>query len=332
MTTLPATMTAIAIDRPGGPEVLVARSVGVPRPGPGQLLVKVAAAGVNRPDVLQRAGAYPPPKGHSELPGLEAAGEVVLLGPGIIRTKVGDKVTALLNGGGYSEYCLVEEGAALPVPAGLSMVEAAAIPETYFTVWHNVFQRGGLQPGDWLLVHGGSSGIGTCAIQLGKAFGAQVIATAGSKAKCEACLALGADRAVDYSAEDFVAVAKAATAGKGCDVILDMVGGDYIRRNIEAAASDGRIVQIGFQKPSKVELDVMPIMLKRLTFTGSTLRIRTNEFKAGLARALEQKVWPLLAAGRCRPVLDQTFPLRDAAAAHRRMEGGQHIGKIMLVV
>ncbi len=332
MTTLPATMTGIAIDRPGGPEVLVARSVAVPRPGPGQLLMKVAAAGVNRPDVLQRSGSYPPPKGHSELPGLEAAGEVVALGEGVKRWKAGDEVTALLNGGGYAEYCLVEEGAALPVPAGLSMVEAAAIPETYFTVWHNVFQRGGLKPGDWLLVHGGSSGIGTCAIQLGKAFGAHVIATAGSKAKCEACLALGADRAVDYSAEDFVAVSKAATAGKGCDVILDMVGGDYIRRNIEAAASDGCIVQIGFQKPSKVELDVMPIMLKRLTFTGSTLRIRTNEFKAGLARSLEQKVWPLLAAGRCKPVLDQTFPLREAAAAHRRMEGGQHIGKIMLVV
>jgi NADPH2:quinone reductase len=332
MASLPETMTGIVIVRPGGPEVLEPRQVPVPRPGPGQVLLRVAAAGVNRPDVLQRAGAYPPPKGHSELPGLEAAGEVVALGPGVSRWKAGDRLTALLNGGGYAEFCLVEEGSALPLPAGLSLAEAAAIPETYFTVWHNVFERGGLRASEWLLVHGGSSGIGTAAIQLATAFGAKVIATAGSKAKCDACLELGAARAVDYSKEDFVKAVKDATGGKGVEVILDMVGGDYIGRNIEAAAADGRIVQIAFLKSSKVTLDVMPIMLKRLTFTGSTLRIRPNELKARLARALEEKVWPLIAAGRCKPVMDQAFPLAKAADAHRRMEASGHIGKIVLTI
>jgi NADPH:quinone reductase len=332
MASVPETMTAIEISTPGGPDVLKAKVVPVPKPGAGQILIKVAAAGVNRPDVAQRMGAYPPPAGHSPLPGLEVAGEVAAVGQGVDRWKPGDKVCALVNGGGYAEYCLAEEPIALPVPAGLDMVHAAAVPETFFTVWNNVFERGRLAAGDWLLVHGGSSGIGTTAIQLGKAFGAKVIATAGSAEKCQACLELGADKAVNYRSEDFVAACKEATGGKGIDVTLDMVGGDYTERNIAAAAEDGRIVQIAVLGGAEVKLNIARLMMKRLTLTGSTLRPRTREVKAGFARALEAKVWPLLAAGKIKVVIDSTFPLTKAAEAHRRMETSAHIGKIVLVV
>jgi putative PIG3 family NAD(P)H quinone oxidoreductase len=332
MASVPETMTAIEISTPGGPDVLKAKVVPVPKPGAGQILIKVAAAGVNRPDVAQRMGAYPPPAGHSPLPGLEVAGEVAAVGQGVARWKPGDKVCALVNGGGYAEYCLAEEPIALPVPAGLDMVHAAAVPETFFTVWNNVFERGRLAAGDWLLVHGGSSGIGTTAIQLGKAFGAKVIATAGSAEKCQACLELGADKAVNYRSQDFVAACKEATGGKGIDVTLDMVGGDYTERNIAAAAEDGRIVQIAVLGGAEVKLNIARLMMKRLTLTGSTLRPRTREVKAGFARALEAKVWPLLAAGKIKVVIDSTFPLTKAAEAHRRMETSAHIGKIVLVV
>ncbi len=337
MTAHPDSMTAIAIPGkaiPGkdGPELLVALTMPAPRPGAGQMLVKVAAAGVNRPDVLQRKGLYPAPKGHSEILGLEIAGEVAEIGAGVARYKIGDKVMALVNGGGYAEYCSAEEGAALPVPANLSLTEAGGMPETFFTVWHNVFERGGLKAGDWFLVHGGTSGIGVTAIQLAKAFGAKVIATAGSPLKCAACLKLGADRAVDYSREDFVEAVKAATEGRGCNVILDMVGGDYVDRNIRAAAEDGRIVNIAFQKGSAVQVDLGRAMLKRLTLTGSTLRIRSNAVKAGIARALQENVLPMLADGRVKVVMDSTFPLAQAADAHRRMEQDSHVGKIVLTM
>ena len=330
MSTIPATMTAISIARPGGPEVLTPADVPVPVPGPGQLLIKVAAAGVNRPDVLQRQGLYPVPPGASPLPGLEAAGEVVAAGPGTARFKPGDQITALLNGGGYAQYAIVEEGAALPIPAGLPLAEAAALPETVFTVWHNVFQRGGLRAGERLLVHGGSSGIGTTAIQLAKAYGAEVIVTAGSAEKCAACKALGADHAIDYRQEDFVARVAAITGGKGADVILDMVGGAYMPRNLDAAAMDGRIVQIAFQQGAAFEASMSKLMLKRLTWTGSTLRPRTNAFKADLARAVEQYVWPLISAGKLRPVMNRSFPLAEASAAHALMESGSLIGKVVL--
>ena len=329
---LPATMTAIAIREPGGPEMLVPEQRPVPEPRPGEILVKVAAAGVNRPDVMQRRGLYPPPKGAPDIPGLEIAGAVVACGDGVTRWKIGDQVTALVVGGGYAEYCVAVEGHALPVPAGLSATQAAAIPETFFTVWHNVFERGGLKAGETLLVHGGSSGIGTAAIQLAKNFGARVIVTAGSAEKCEACRRLGADVAVDYKTEDFVAAVKQATDGKGADVILDMVGGDYVERNYEAAAVEGRIVQIAFQGAAKATVNYMRLMLKRLHHTGSTLRSRSNADKTAIARAIEAKVWPLVAAGKVRPVIDKTFPLAEAAAAHARMESSQHIGKIVLTV
>ena len=330
--TLPKTMTAIAITTPGGPDALQPRAVPMRVPGPGQLLVKVAAAGVNRPDVAQRAGSYPPPPGHSPIPGLEMAGTVVAAGEGVTRYKAGDQVTALLNGGGYAEYAIAEQGAALPVPKGLDMISAGAIPETFFTVWHNVFERGGLKGGEWLLVHGGSSGIGTTAIQLAKAFGASVAATAGSDAKCQACRDLGADLAINYKSEDFVAAVKSATGGKGAELVLDMVGGSYIDRNLDAVASDGRIVQIAFLEGSKADLDFTRLMMKRVTYTGSTLRIRTNAFKAGLAQALEAKVWPLLTQGKVKVPIDATFPLAKAADAHRRMETSAHVGKIVLTV
>lgn len=332
MTTLPETMTAIAIPGKGGPEVLVAETRPVPVPGARQLVIKVAAAGVNRPDVLQRKGLYPAPKGHSELPGLEAAGTVAAVGAGVTRFKVGDPVMALLNGGGYAEYALAEEPATLAVPEGVSMVEAAAIPETFFTVWHNVFERGALKSGEWLLVHGGTSGIGVTAIQLAAALGAKVIATAGSAAKCAVCLELGARRAVDYTAEDFVEVAKAETEGRGVDVILDMVGGDYVDRNIRSLADDGRLVNIGYQNGSKVTVDMMRVMLKRLTLTGSTLRIRPTTVKGAIARAVEAQALPLVASGKIKIVIDSTFPLAEAAQAHARMETSQHIGKIVLTV
>ena len=330
--TIPATMTAVEIRGKGGPEVLVATSLETPQPKAGQILIKVAAAGVNRPDVLQRKGLYPAPKGHSELPGLEAAGTVAAVGAGVTRFKVGDPVMALLNGGGYAEYALAEEPATLAVPEGVSMVEAAAIPETFFTVWHNVFERGALKSGEWLLVHGGTSGIGVTAIQLAAALGAKVIATAGSAAKCAVCLELGARRAVDYTAEDFVEVVKAETEGRGVDVILDMVGGDYVDRNIRSLADDGRVVNIGYQNGSKVTVDMMRVMLKRLTLTGSTLRIRPTTVKGAIARAVEAQALPLVANGKIKIVIDSTFPLAEAAQAHARMETSQHIGKIVLTV
>ena len=307
--TLPSTMTAIAIRAPGGPEMLVPEQRPVPQPGEGEVLVKVAAAGVNRPDVMQRQGYYPPPKGATDIPGLEIAGEVVALGPGATRWKLGDKVMALVVGGGYAEYCLAHESHCLPIPPGLSMTEASAIPETFFTVWHNLFDRGRLKAGETLLVHGGSSGIGTAAIQLAHQAGAQVITTAGSAEKCEACRKLGADLAINYKSEDFVAATKAATGGAGANVILDIVGGDYIERNYEAAGVEGRVVQIAFQGSPKATVDFRRIMLKRLTHTGSVLRSRPVADKAAIARGVEQNVLPLIAAGKVRPVMDSTFPL-----------------------
>ncbi len=332
MASTPETMTAIEITTPGGPDVLQPKTLPVPKPGAGQILVRIAAAGVNRPDVAQRMGLYPPPPGHSPLPGLEIAGEVAATGPGVARWKVGDKVCALVNGGGYAQYAIAEDSIALPIPAGLDMVRAAAVPETFFTVWNNVFERGRLAAGEWFLVHGGSSGIGTTAIQLAKAFGAKVIATAGSAEKCKVCTELGADRAVNYRSEDFVAAARDATGGKGVDLTLDMVAGDYTERNIIAAAEDGRIVQIAVLGGADVKFNISRLMMKRLTLTGSTLRPRTREVKAGFARALEAKVWPLLASGKVKVVMDSTFPLAKAADAHRRLEASDHIGKIVLTV
>jgi len=325
-------MTVIAIRAPGAPEMLVPEQRAVPQPIEGEVLVKVAAAGVNRPDVMQRQGLYPPPQGATDIPGLEIAGEVVALGPGITRWQVGDKVMALVVGGGYAQYCLAHESHCLPVPAMLSMIEAAAIPETFLTVWHNVFDRGRLKAGETLLVHGGSSGIGTAAIQLAREVGARVITTAGSPEKCKACRKLGADPAINYKTEDFVAVTKAATGGKGADVILDIVGGDYIERNYEAAAIEGRVVQIAFQGSPKATVDFRRIMLKRLIHTGSTLRARSVTDKGAIARAVEEHVLPLIAGGRVKPMIDSTFSLTQAAAAHARMETSAHIGKIVLIV
>jgi putative PIG3 family NAD(P)H quinone oxidoreductase len=331
--TLPETMTAILIEgKGGGPEVLKPGTRPVPSPKDRELLIKVTTAGVNRPDVLQRSGNYPPPPGASDIPGLEIAGEVVAAGPGASRYRIGDRICALVTGGGYAEYCLADERAGLPFPSGFDAVQAAALPETFFTVWQNVFVRGGLRPGESFLVHGGTSGIGTTAIQLAKAFGATVYATAGSAAKCEVCERLGAARAINYREEDFVAVLKEATGGKGVDLILDMVGGAYVERNILAAADEGRIQQIAFQTGSKVTVDLMRLMLKRLTLTGSTLRPRPMEVKGRLAQGLEQQVWPLLASGKVKPVIDSTFALSEASEAHRRMETNAHIGKIILTV
>ncbi len=329
---LPAVMTAIAITEPGGPEVLKPIERPVPKPGAREVLIKVEAAGVNRPDAIQREGRYPPPPGASDLPGLEIAGEVVALGDGVERLKLGDRVTALVTGGGYAQYCLADERVALPFPAGFDAVKAAALPETFFTVWQNVFVRGGLKSGETFLVHGGTSGIGTTAIQLAKAFGATVYTTAGSAEKCSACEALGADRAINYGDEDFVAVIKEATGGKGVDLILDMVGGDYIQRNLNCVAEDGRIHQIAFLQGAKAAVDFTKLMVRRITFTGSTLRPRSVEVKAALARALGAEVWPLLASGKVKPVIDSTFPLEKAADAHRRLEQSGHIGKIILTV
>jgi putative PIG3 family NAD(P)H quinone oxidoreductase len=329
---LPETMTAVEISSPGGPEVLVPCKRPVPKPGAGEIVIRVEAAGVNRPDVLQRAGAYPPPPGASDLPGLECAGEVAAVGAGVSRWKAGDKVCALLPGGGYAEYALTHQDHALPVPDGMSMTEAAALPETFFTVWTNVFMRSRLKSGETLLVHGGTSGIGTTAIQLGRAFGAKVITTAGSDEKCRACEALGATRAVNYRDEDFVNAVLDATNGRGADVILDMVGGDYTNRNIKALAVEGRLCQIAFLAGSEVKLNLMPLMMKRATLTGSTLRPQSIQAKARIAKELHRKVWPLLKSGRVAPVMDQTFPLVKAAEAHRRMETSAHIGKIVLTV
>ena len=322
------TMTAIAIREPGGPEVLVPVKLPVPVPGKGQLLVRVKAAGVNRPDILQRQGGYPPPPGVPLTPGLEIAGEVTGLGSGVRRYEVGDRVCGLVPGGGYAEYCLVHEDNALPVPPGFSMEEAAGVPETFFTVWTNVFDRGGLQPSETLLIHGGSSGIGTTGIMLAKALGSTVVVTAGTDEKCKACRKLGADHAINYRTTDFVEAMKELKLE--ANVILDMVGGDYVARNFKAAAMYGRIVNIAFQKGSKIEIDLLPIMLKRLTLTGSTLRPRSVAEKAEIAKALEEIVWPLFAAGRCTPLVYRTFPLAEAAAAHRLMESSEHVGKIIL--
>lgn len=330
--TLPQTMRAVEIKDGGGPpSVLTPCERPVPTPKADEILIKVAAAGVNRPDVLQRAGAYPPPPGASDLPGLEAAGEVVAIGGSVDKWAVGDKVCALLAGGGYAEYAVTHQDHALPVPVGLSMAEAAALPETYFTVWTNVFDRGGLTAGETFLVHGGSSGIGTTAIQLAVAFGARVFTTVGNEEKAALCRDLGAEVVVNYREDDFVEVIRKATGGKGVDLTLDMVGGDYIPRNIKLAADQGRIAQIAFLQSPVVELNFVQIMLKRLTFTGSTLRPRSIEEKAAIARRLQDKVWPLLAAGRIRPIMHSEFALEDAAKAHELMETSTHLGKIMLV-
>jgi NADPH2:quinone reductase len=331
MAELPTRMTAIGIKAPGGPDMLVPEERPVPKPGAGEILLKVLAAGVNRPDVMQRQGNYPPPAGAPDIPGLEIAGEVVALGEGVTRWKLADKIMALVVGGGYAEYALAHESHALPID-GLSMTEAAAVPETFFTVWHNAFERGGLKAGETLLVHGGTSGIGTTAIQLAKAFGARVITTAGSPEKCDAARKLGADLAINYKSEDFVASTKAATDGKGADLILDMVGGDYVGRNYEAASVEGRIVQIAFQGSYKATVDFRRLMLKRLHHTGSTLRSRSIAEKAAIARAVEQHVLPLMAAGKVKPVIFKTFPLKEAAKAHALMESSAHIGKIVLTV
>ncbi|MBP7243036.1 MAG: NAD(P)H-quinone oxidoreductase [Amaricoccus sp.] len=325
-------MLVVEIAAPGGPEVLRPSRRPVPTPQAGEILIRVRAAGVNRPDALQRAGAYAPPPGASDLPGLEAAGEVAAVGPGGSRWQVGDAVCALLPGGGYAEYVVTPGDHALPVPAGLAMTAAAALCETYFTVWHNVLERGRLVGGETFLVHGGSSGIGTTAIQLAAVRGARVFATAGSPEKCAACEALGAERAIDYRREDFVAVTAEATGGRGVDLILDMVGGDYLPRDVRALATEGRLVMIAFLGGPKVELNFAQVMTKRLTLTGSTLRPQSVEAKARIAAALEREVWPLLAAGRIAPVMDRTFPLDAAAEAHARMESSAHIGKIVLDV
>ncbi len=324
-------MTAIAITQAGGPDVLQPAAADVPRPGEGEVLVRVVAAGVNRPDVLQRQGLYPPPPGASPIPGLEIAGEVVARGPGASAFNIGDMVCALVNGGGYAQFCVSHEATALPIPAGIGLIEAAALPETAFTVWSNVFDRAALKPGEIFLVHGGASGIGTMAIQMARSFGARVFATARGSEKCAICERLGAERAIDYETEDFVSVIKSASQGRGADVILDMVGGDYVARNISAAAEDGRIVQIAFLRGSRIEADLMRLMLKRLTLTGSTLRARPIAVKAKIAEALKAQVWPRIEAGEIKPVIDRQFALRDAGAAHRLMESNEHIGKIMLI-
>lgn len=322
------------IDLPefGGPEKMQLVEGETPVAGSGEVLIRVEAAGVNRPDVVQRAGFYPPPPGASPVLGLEVAGEVVAVGEGVSRWQVGHRVCALTNGGGYAEFALAPAGQCLPVPDGLTAVEAAALPETFFTVWSNLIHRAQLEPGEVLLVHGGSSGIGTTAIQVAASLGVRVFATAGSAEKCAACEALGAERAINYREQDFVAEVLAATDGKGADVILDMVGGDYVDRNIQCAARDGRIVNIAFLAGARVEVNMLPMMLKRLTLTGSTLRPQSPAVKAAIARDLEAQVWPLIAAGKIRPRIAATFPLADVAAAHRLMESSSHIGKIVLTV
>ena len=325
-------MKVVEIAAPGGPEQLRPAVRPVPQPGTGEVLIRVAAAGVNRPDVIQRQGLYPPPPGASDLPGLEVAGSIAALGPGVSGLHVGDQVTALLAGGGYAEYAVAAAPLCLPIPAGLGLVEAAALPETYFTVWTNVFERGGCKAGDTLLVHGGTSGIGTTAIQLATALGAKVFATAGSPEKARMCEKLGAARGIDYRTEDFVEVIKQATDGRGVDVILDMVAGSYVQRNIEAAAVEGRIVVIAVQGGAKAEIKVNNLMMKRLTLTGSTLRPRTVAQKAAIAEAVHQNVWPLLASRRVKPIIHATFPLAEASEAHRLMESSNHVGKIVLTV
>lgn len=329
---VPVEMTVVEIAAPGGPEQLKTALRPVPQPGDEEVLVRVAAAGVNRPDVMQRQGRYPPPAGASDLPGLEIAGEIVALGPKVAGLSIGDKVVALLSGGGYAGYAVAAAPLCLPVPNGLSMVEAAAIPETFFTVWTNVFERGKCKAGESVLIHGGTSGIGTTAIQLACAWGARVYATAGSADKARACERFGALRGIDYRTEDFVEVLRAETAGHGIDVILDMVAGSYVARNLEIAAVEGRIVMISLLGGAKAEVNMGPILAKRLTLTGSTLRARSVAQKAAVADAVRKNIWPLLAAGRVRPIIHATFPLAEASAAHRLMETSNHIGKIVLTV
>ena len=330
--TLPKTMTCVEIDAPGGPEVLKTGTRPLPHPGPGDVLIKVAAAGVNRVDTFQRMGNYPVADGATDLLGLEIAGEVVARGDATAEWSVGDRVCALTVGGGYAEYCPAPAAHCLPIPKGLDLVQAASLPETTFTVWTNVFERAALQPGETLLVHGGSSGIGVAAIQMAKNLGSPVAVTAGSAEKCAACRALGADLAVNYRTDDFVAAVRDFTAGKGVDVILDMVGGDYVARNLEALAIEGRLVYIAFLGGSRVDVDLRPLMVKRLAICGSTLRPLAAERKAAIAAALRDRVWPLIEAGRIKPVIHVTFPLAQAAEAHRLMESSAHIGKIMLTV
>jgi NADPH:quinone reductase len=327
---IPTSMRVIEISEPGGPEVLRIGQRPIPEPGKNEVLIKVAAAGINRPDVMQRLGLYPPPPGASDIPGLEIAGTVVALGPDASGVQEGKTVCALVSGGGYADYCLAPAPLCLGIPEGLSMVQAAALPETFFTVWTNVFDRGRLASGESFLVHGGSSGIGTTAIQLAKAFGATVYATAGSEEKCKACTDLGADAAINYRNEDFVERIAELTNERGVDLILDMVGGDYLPRNLKCLAVEGRIVQIALQGGPKVEMNLLPIMLKRLTLTGSTLRPRTVAQKAMIAHSLREKIWPLLASGKVRPIIHATFALAQASEAHRMMESSQHIGKIVL--
>ncbi|MEM9999313.1 MAG: NAD(P)H-quinone oxidoreductase [Pseudomonadota bacterium] len=325
-------MRAISIAEPGGPEVLVLGEHDIPVPKDAEVLIEVAFAGVNRPDILQRTGAYPPPKNASPLPGLEVSGKIVAVGAGADQNRLGETVCALVPGGGYAEYCPVRADHTLPVPKGTSLRDAACLPETTFTVWHNLFQRGGLREGDWVLIHGGASGIGTTALQLAKARGAHIIVTAGSQEKCNACLTLGADAAINYRDEDFVAVVKEITDGYGADVILDMVGGDYVTANYKAAAMDGTIVQIAFLGGARTEANFVHLMTKRLTHTGSTLRARDDRFKADLAQAVAENVWPFVEDGQMRVVFDSEFALAEASLAHERMESGDHIGKIVLAV
>ncbi len=329
---LPESMTVIEITKPGGPEVLVPTKRRLVPPEPGEVLIRVQAAGINRPDVLQRQGGYPPPKGVTDIPGMEVAGSIVASGLKVSEWRVGDEVCALVSGGGYAEYCSAPAGQCLPVPIGLSMVEAAALPEAFFTVWANVVDRAELKPREILLVHGGASGIGTTAIQIARVLGARVFVTAGTDEKCQACRDLGAEVAINYRTEDFQAVVKERSEGRGVDVILDMVGGDYIQRNIDSLAPNGRIVFIAFLKGIKAEVNFLPVMLKRLTITGATLRVRSIEEKAGIAKSLRRSIWPQIEAGRIKPVIHATFPLAQASEAHRLMESGVHIGKIVLEV
>lgn len=327
---LPETMRCVPTSETKGAVGLKVATEALPEVGANDILIKVQAAGINRPDILQRDGLYPAPKGHSHILGLEVAGEIVALGSDVTTHTLGDQVTALVNGGGYAEYCLADSGSALPIPKGLSLVEAAGLPETFFTVWYNVFQTGDLKAGEWFMVHGGTSGIGTTAIQMAKAFGAKVIATCGTDEKCTACLELGADVAINYKTQDFVEVAKEATAKAGVNVILDMVGGSYIEKNYSAASVDGRIVQIAFLEGSKVEINYMRLMMKRLVHTGSTLRARDNKTKAGIAAEVQEKIWPLLEDKTIKPVVSKCFALGDIQASHEFLESGAHVGKVIL--
>lgn len=329
---LPEQMAVIEIGEPGGPDALRPAMRPVPQPGAGEVLIRVAAAGVNRPDVMQRRGLYPPPPGASDLPGLEASGTIVALGEGVTRWRLGDQVCALLSGGGYAEYVTAPEGQCLPVPDGVSLEDAASLPETYFTVWSNLFERGYAAPGETVLVHGGTSGIGTTAIQLCRAFGLNVIVTCGSDEKCRIAEEIGANAAINYREEDFVARVRELTDGRGVDVVLDMIGGDYVPKNLSLLADDGRHVSIAIQRGNRAEIKLFDIMTRRLVLTGSTLRGRSVAFKAALAESLEREVWPLFADGLLRPVIDSRFALRDAAKAQERMEESAHVGKIVLVM